>query len=245
MRPRTPRHIHGAFMGDPAFHRQTLHAPVVGGPMFRPVLLALAALTLGTAPVAAQTGANAAGVSGVAPRTAAPKPTAAAPVKPTMTGQLTNFTRGFMQVQTQYSANIVSETLAAALQRSRNTVRPDSKAIPDEVKRELIPFYPAELLENVRYTIGDTSQAGLAGFAIRNGKAAAVTLIDTIVFKDESYVSSLALWAHEMHHVQQYTDWGLSTFAARYAFGWNEVEAEAGARAKAYVAWYRERKGLD
>ena len=212
--------------------------------MLRPALLSLALLIAGSAPVAVQTGANAAGASAVAPRAAAPKPPSDAPVKATVSGQLTNFTRGFMQVQTQYSANVVSQTLAAALQRSRDTVRPDSKPIPEEVKRELIPFYPAELLENVRYTIGDTSQAGLAGFAIRNGRAAAVTLIDTVVFKDESYLTSLALWAHEIHHVQQYTDWGLSTFAARYAFGWSEVEAEAGARAKAFVAWYRERKGL-
>jgi len=213
--------------------------------MLRPALLALAALIVGVTPVAAQTGANVAGVSGVAPRAAAPKPASAAPVKPTVSGQLTNFTRGFMQVQTQYSGNVISQTLAAALQRSRDTVRPDSQPIPEEVKRELIPFYSAEVLDNVRYTIGDTSQAGLAGFAIRNGRAAAVTLIDTVVFKDESYVGSLALWAHEIHHVQQYNDWGLSVFAARYAFGWNEVEAEAGARANAYVAWYRERKGLD
>lgn len=213
--------------------------------MFRPALLALGALIVGAAPVVAQTGANTAAVSGVAPRPSAPKPTTASPVKPTVSGHVTNFTRGFMQVQAQYSANVISETLASALQRSRNTVWPDSKPIPDEVKKELTPFYPAALLESVRYTIGDTSQAGLAGFAIRNGNAAAVTLIDTIVFKDESYLSSLALWAHEMHHVQQYSDWGLSGFAARYAFGWSEVESEATARAKAYVAWYRERKGLD
>lgn len=211
--------------------------------MLRPALLALATMIVGAAPVAAQTAANAAGASGVAPRPAARNSTTIAPVNPTVSGHLTSFTRGFMQVQTQYTGNVVSQTLASALQRSRDAVRPESKPIPEEVKRELIPFYPAELLENVRYTIGDTSQAGLAGFAIRNGRAAAVTLIDTVVFKDESYVSSLALWAHEIHHVQQYTDWGLSTFAARYAFGWNEVEAEAGARAKAFVAWYRERKG--
>jgi hypothetical protein len=213
--------------------------------MLRPALLARAALMVGAAPVVAQTGANTAGVSGVAPRPAPPHPTTESPVKLTMSGQLTTFTRGFMQVQTQYSANIISETLASALQRSRDTVRPDSKPIPDAVKKELMPFYPEALLKDVRYTIGDTSQAGLAGFAIRNGKAAAVTLIDTIVFKDESYVSSLALWAHEMHHIQQYSDWGLSGFAARYAFGWSEVESEASERAKAYVAWYRERKALD
>ncbi len=34
---------------------------------------------------------------------------------------LVDFTHGFMTVQAQYSANIVSETLAAALQRSRDT----------------------------------------------------------------------------------------------------------------------------
>ncbi len=60
---------------------------------------------------------------------------------------LVDFTHGFMNYQTQYGANIVSETLAAALQRSRDAVRANSKPIPDEVKKALIPFYPAELLE--------------------------------------------------------------------------------------------------
>ena len=211
--------------------------------MFRPALLALVVAIAGAAPVVAQSGTSAASISATAPRPA-PAPLEASPARATVSGQLTNFTRGFMQVQTQYSANVISETLAAAMQRSRNSVRTDAKPIPEEVRRELTPFFSEALLKDVRYTIGDTSQAGLAGFAIRNGRAAAVTLIDTIVFKDESYVSSLALWAHELHHVEQYADWGLSGFAARYAFGWKDVEAAAGARANAYVAWYRERKGL-
>jgi hypothetical protein len=195
--------------------------------MRRPVLLALAAaLALGPA-ATAQTGRYSPSSSGNGGY-----------------DMLVDFTHGFMTVQTQYSANVVTETLAAALQRSRDTVRSQSKPIPDEVKKELVPFYPAELLENVRYTIGDTSKTGLAGFAIRNGNAAAVTLIDTIVFKDESYIGSLALWAHELHHVQQYKEWGLSGFAVRYAFDWKTVEAEAGARAKEFVAWYREQHGL-
>ena len=213
--------------------------------MLRPALFALAALVAGAAPVAAQTGANTAGASTIAPRPSAPHPPTEAPARATMAGQLTNFTRGFMQVQTQYTGNLIADTFAAALQRSRDTVRPNAKPIPEEVKRELIPFSPEEMLENVHYTIGDTSQAGLAGFAIRNGNAAAVTLIDTVVFKDEKYVSSLALWAHELHHVEQYQDWGVGGFAQKYAFGWKDVEAEASARSNAYVAWYRERKGLD
>jgi len=213
--------------------------------MRRPLLLALVtAIALGQA-AGAQTGSNTAGAASVS-KAPAPRTT----VLPSSSGSggydmLVDFTHGFMAMQTQYSANVVSETLAAALQRSRDNVRANSKPIPDEVKKGLIPFYPEELLKDVRYAIGDVSPSGVAGFAIRNGNAAAVTLIDTVVFKDESYVGSLGLWAHEIHHVQQYKDWGLSGFAARYAFGWSEVEAEASARAKSFVAWYRERNGLN
>jgi hypothetical protein len=213
--------------------------------MRRPLLLALlTAVALGQA-AGAQTGPALAGMSNMSPK---PAPTTSSARPASGNGgydMLIDFTHGFMNVQAQYSANIVSETLASAMQRSRDTVRANSKPIPDEVKKGLMPFYPAELLDNVRYAIGDTSQSGLAGFAIRNGNAAAVTLIDTIVFKDESYVGSLALWAHEMHHVQQYKEWGISGFAARYAFGWADVEAEAGARAKEFVAWYRKTHGLN
>jgi hypothetical protein len=89
--------------------------------------------------------------------------------------------------------------------------------------------------------VGDVSPSGLAGFAIRNGNAAAVTLIDTIVFKDETYVKNLALWSHEMKHIEQYKDWGAQGFASRYAFGWQTVEDEAEATARKFVTWYRER----
>jgi len=208
--------------------------------MIRSALLSLAVLVSGATPVIAQTGTNVAAANTLSPRPTAP----VAPAKPKNAAltHIENFSRGFVQVQTQYTGNLIADTLAAALQRSRDNVRPQSRPIPDEVKRELIPFYPAELLDGVHYTIGDTSEAGLAGFAIRNGNAAAVTLIDTIVFKEERFVSSLALWAHELHHIEQYKTWGLGGFAMKYAFNWTDVEAAAGKRADAYVAWYRERK---
>jgi Domain of unknown function (DUF4157) len=158
-------------------------------------------------------------------------------------GMFTDFAHSFMVVQEQYGANIIANTLQSALQRSRDAVRPESKPIPEEVVKALEPFYPPELLKNIRYTIGDTTPAGVAGFAIRNGNAAAVTLIDTVVFKNEDYIHSLALWAHEIHHVEQYKEWGLAGFAQRYAFGWADVEAEASARADAFLAWYKERMG--
>lgn len=204
-------------------------------------LIALAAVAAAL-PTHAQTSQNAAGATATRMIPQQPSP----PQEERRSGAyayLADFSSGFVMAQTQYSANVISETLAAALQRSRDTVREGSKPIPEAVIKGLTPFYPESLLREVRYNIGDTSQTGLAGFAIRNGNAAAVTLIDTIVFKDESFVNSLALWAHEMHHIQQYRDWGLSGFAARYAFGWTEVENEASERAKSFVAWYRERMG--
>lgn len=158
-------------------------------------------------------------------------------------GVLSNAASGLVLSTAQYGANIISGTLESALKRSRDAARADSKPIPDEIRDALIPFYPEELLENVRYSIGDTSPGGVAGFAIRNGNAAAVTLIDTVVFSSETHVRNLALWAHEIHHVQQYKDWGIAGFATRYAFNWQDVEAEATARAHAYVAWYKERTG--
>jgi hypothetical protein len=153
------------------------------------------------------------------------------------------FAIGFVNTQAQYGSNIIANALETALKRSRDTVRADSKPVPEEVIKALTPFYKREAFEGVRYTVGDISPAGLAGFAIRNGNAAAVTLVDTIVFKDEDYVKNLALWSHEMHHIEQYREWGLTGFASRYAFGWSQVEEAAEARAREFVAWYKERHG--
>jgi hypothetical protein len=44
-----------------------------------------------------------------------------------------------------------------------------------------------------------------------------------------------------MHHIQQYKEWGSLGFASRYAFGWQAVEDAAQARAKEFVAWYKQR----
>jgi Domain of unknown function (DUF4157) len=158
-------------------------------------------------------------------------------------GLISNAASGLVLSTAQYGANIISSTLESALKRSRDTARADSHPIPDEVREALMPFYPPELLDNVRYSIGDTSPGSLAGFAIRNGNAAAVTLIDTVVFSADTHVRNIALWAHELHHVEQYRDWGVGGFASRYAFNWQDVEAEATKRAYTFVAWYKERTG--
>jgi hypothetical protein len=159
--------------------------------------------------------------------------------------QLARFAGNFVTVQAQYGSNIIAATLESALRKSRDYAREASLPIPDEVREALTPFYPEEILKNVRYAIGDTSPDGLAGFAIRNGNAAAVTLIDTVVFKDEGHVRNIALWSHELRHVEQYNEWGVLGFASRYAFGWQEVEADAEAKAAEFVRWYKKRTGQE
>lgn len=155
-----------------------------------------------------------------APRSAATNPSATMPVSELSPG-----------------AKIVAATLKSGLLRSRNSAQETSRPMPPEILEKLTPFFPRDLLESVRYSVGDVTPSGLAGFAIRNGNAAAVTLIDTVVFRHADYVSDLTLWAHELHHVEQYRTWGVDGFAARYAFSWTQVEAEARHRADAFRAW--------
>lgn len=156
-------------------------------------------------------------------------------------GAVADFSARFVNVQHQIGGNLIAQTLESGLRRSRNAARINSHPLPDEIRAGLAGYFSDELLDQVRYAIGDTSQDGLAGFAIRNGNAAAVTLIDTVVFKDQKYVNNLALWAHEMHHVHQYAEWGVAGFASRYAFGWEVVEKEARDRAQDFVNWYKAR----
>jgi hypothetical protein len=162
---------------------------------------------------------------------------------PGIYGGLRDSVRWLVKTQFQPQGDVISLTLGQALQRSRNEARSDSRPMPERVRKALSPFFDAQLLETVRYRVGDTSQAGIAGFAIRSGNAAAVTLIDTVVFKEDQYASDLELWAHEIHHVEQFRDWGVNGFAARYAFGWGKVEAEAEARAGEFSIWYKAARG--
>lgn len=157
-------------------------------------------------------------------------------------GGLRDSVHWLVKTQFQPQGDVISLTLGQALQRSRDEARADSKPMPERVRKALTPFYDEKLLETVRYRVGDTSQAGIAGFAIRNGNAAAVTLIDTVVFKEDQFTTDLELWAHEIHHVEQFRDWGLNGFASRYAFGWGKVEAEAEEKAGAFSTWYRARQ---
>ena len=63
---------------------------------------------------------------------------------------------------------------------------------------------------------------------MQNPDIKAVTLVDIIVFRSAQMAEQdVALWAHELLHVQQYREWGSAGFAARYSRDFNAVEAPA------------------
>jgi hypothetical protein len=56
----------------------------------------------------------------------------------------------------------------------------------------------------VRWRGAGTTELSLPGLAFRYGGAAAITLIDVVLFRGDADARyDLKLWAHELTHVQQ------------------------------------------
>lgn len=92
-------------------------------------------------------------------------------------------------------------------------------------------------MNRVRYKIGDSGFANLAHLLEQGGAAAAVTLIDVVVFRGPSEAADPSIWAHELTHIDQYRDWGVHSFAVQYARNWHSVEDPAYAKGNGYQAW--------
>lgn len=116
---------------------------------------------------------------------------------------------------------------------ARNKVlKRGTKPLPPELRAHFKDHFSDELLRSVRYTVGNSVYNGIAPTLSLSTVAKAITLQNVIVFKEEP--KSIALWAHELHHVKQYQEWGLTTFAAVltvYAYQNTESPIEAPAYA--------------
>ena len=67
-----------------------------------------------------------------------------------------------------------------------------------------------------------------ANAVLHNPDVNAVTLIDTIIFRHANDAEdNVALWAHELKHVQQYQELGVEAFARRYTRNYDDLEAPA------------------
>lgn len=100
--------------------------------------------------------------------------------------------------------------------------------IPPHIREQLLRWYDPSLLDTAHYKVSDNGQFNAATAMLQNPDVGAVTLIDIILFRDaQSAEQDIALWAHELKHVQQYQEWGVDGFAQRYTQDFNAVEAPA------------------
>lgn len=127
----------------------------------------------------------------------------------------------------------VTQLAASALQawliQSRNdAIRSNTRPIPLNVRNILLRWYTAKLLDSVRYKVGDNATLNTTNTLMQNGNVEAVTLIDLIVFQNQTdALNNAPLWAHEMQHIKQFAEWGVRDFSMRYILDFNEVESPA------------------
>lgn len=132
------------------------------------------------------------------------------------------------EVISKQITDIAGPALAMWLVQSRNSAEAGAQPIPLNIKVQLQPYYDDRILDAARYKVGDDVDMSAGETMLQNEDTVAVTLIDIIVFRDEDdALNNVALWAHELKHVQQYQEWGVNEFAARYARNYNDVEKPA------------------
>ncbi|MEG0247029.1 MAG: DUF4157 domain-containing protein [Pseudomonas sp.] len=141
-----------------------------------------------------------------------------APVDPGQAGQI------LKDVET-----MASTSLAYALRQARDEASTSgSEPIPLHIRAQLEPWYDFAVLDAARFRVGNEQQMSAANAMLQNPDVNAVTLIDTIIFRHASDAEdNVALWAHELKHVQQYQALGVEEFARRYTRDFNDLEGPA------------------
>ena len=124
---------------------------------------------------------------------------------------------------------VAGPALALWLSQSRaEAAISGTQPIPDAIREKLLRWYPPSVLDAALYKVGDNGELSAASAMMQNPDIGAVTLVDIIVFRTaEAAETNVALWAHELKHVQQYQEWGVNGFAQRYTQDFNAVEAPA------------------
>lgn len=127
----------------------------------------------------------------------------------------------------QDAEQMAASGLVFALQQAQaDATALGTEPIPLHIRVQLDAWYDFAVLDAVRFRVGDQQQVSAANALLQNPDVNAVTLIDTVIFRHASDAeNNVALWAHELKHVQQYQELGVSEFARRYTRNYNELEA--------------------
>lgn len=114
------------------------------------------------------------------------------------------------------------------LQSRQSALMAGTLPMPLAVRAQLSPYYDSDLLDTVRFRVGALDELDAASTMLQNPDIQAVTLVDVVVFRSsDAAENDIALWAHELWHVQQYRDWGTAEFARRYTRDFEAVERPA------------------
>ncbi len=129
--------------------------------------------------------------------------------------------------------------LARLIETAREQAIADGvRPVPPTVYRGLLGYFPPALLQKARFGSQGAERIAMPALAFSYGDAAAITLGDVILFRDErSAQTDLTLWAHELTHVMQYQRWGMDGFASRYVADSSGVEREAYDNAARFAQW--------
>jgi len=124
---------------------------------------------------------------------------------------------------------MASSSLAFALRQARDEATASgTQPIPLHIRAQLESWYDFAVLDAARYRVGNEQQVSAANALLQNPDVNAVTLIDTIIFRrTQDAEDNVALWAHELKHVQQYQTLGVDEFARQYTRDYNALEGPA------------------
>ncbi len=142
----------------------------------------------------------------------------------------------------EYAAGVLARMVQSARERAiADGVRP----VPPAIYRGLLGYFPPALLQRARFASGRGSGViTLPSLAFTYGDAAAMTLGDVILFRQEKAAQTdLKLWAHELTHVMQYQRLGIEGFAAAYVGDHAAMEREAVENADRFMAWHARQTG--
>jgi Domain of unknown function (DUF4157) len=140
---------------------------------------------------------------------------------------------------------VTGPVLAGWIQESRNSAYGASLPVPPSVRAVLEQWgLSDDILNVVRFKVGDNGVVNLGRVANAVGDINAITLIDVIVFHSPAAAGDYGTWAHEMVHVQQYrARGGVLNFATEYAANYQALEKPAYDAQNQFNAWI-EQQGL-
>ena len=141
-----------------------------------------------------------------------------APIDPNQGGQV------LQDVERMATGSLVFALRQARDEATANGTQP----IPLHIRAQLEPWYDFAVLDAARYRVGNEQQISAANALLQNPDVNAVTLIDTVIFRRPADAEdNVALWAHELKHVQQYQELGVEGFAQQYTRDYQALEGPA------------------